>query len=101
MKYLILAPDYTGSCLIDEYKGEIQIEKLNLLKGDEDRIKRWHEEYRKIIPLSPERRSFLSKEIDRLDIEGLEIIDILKKSLKEDVKIKYFSEGKQSFLKFN
>jgi hypothetical protein len=32
MKYIVLMPDYTGSCIRDEFEGEIAVESLNLPK---------------------------------------------------------------------
>ena len=39
MKYLVLAPDYTSSCIRDEFNGSIELSKLNLPVGLESEIR--------------------------------------------------------------
>jgi hypothetical protein len=56
MKYLILIPDYTGSCIRDEFEGEIEIENLGLTQDTINELVKWQDIYSRIIPLSIEEK---------------------------------------------
>ncbi|MFW9873667.1 MAG: hypothetical protein ACFFG0_11220 [Candidatus Thorarchaeota archaeon] len=101
MRYIILMPDYTGSCIRDEFGEEIKLESLNLPKRILDEINIWHDAYRKIIPLSMEERTKKINEIEKLDVQGLKIAKSLKKLIHGESKVKYFSEGKLKYIYVN
>ena len=101
MKYIVLMPDYTGSCIRDEFEGEIAMESLNLPKKTFNEITIWHNAYRKIIPLSKEEREQKIEEIEKLDAQGLEFAKSLKTLIPGGAKVKYFSEGKLKYLQVN
>ena len=44
MKYRTLIPDYTASCIQDDYDGRIELEELGLPQSLIDEITNWHEE---------------------------------------------------------
>lgn len=98
MKYLVLAPDYTSSCIRDEFNGSIELSKLNLPVGLESEINEWHSLYKKIIPLGLEERKLRIREIDELDRIGIELVKKIEKSMTDKIKIRYFSESKLRFL---
>ena len=98
MRYLTIMPDYTESCIVDDYKGRIKLKELNLSKPFLQEIEDWHLRYRKIIPLSDEQREIQKKEIEELDMQGLQLALKLEQLLPKETKIKYFSEGKLKFL---
>lgn len=101
MKYLIIMPDYTQSCIVDEFNGRIDLKKLNLPESLFQEFEDWHYRYRKIIPLSDEQRKKHKEEIEKLDNQGLKLGLKLKEFMSEEIKIKYFSEGTLKFLPFN
>ncbi|WP_032113839.1 hypothetical protein [Candidatus Paracaedibacter symbiosus] len=98
MKYLILSPSYSGSCIQDEFNGEIELEDLNLPKDFIEEINIWHFAYKKFIPLSKEQRNIYAHVMEALDNQGLEIASKLKTLIPGGAKIKYFSERKLSYL---
>ena len=97
MKYLIVAPEYTGSCIHDEFVGDINIEDLNLAPALIEEFTEWNEEYKKIIPLEEEERKKMAHEIERLDKKGVELSKTLV-SIPGGAKVKYFSEGKMEYI---
>lgn len=101
MKYIVLMPDYTGSCVRDEFEGEISVESLNLPEHILNEITTWHNAYRKIIPLSKEEREQRKEEIEKLDAQGLELAKSLKNLIPGGAKVKYFSEGKLKYIQVN
>ena len=101
MRYIVLMPDYTGSCVRDEFGEEIKLESLNLPKNILDEINIWHEAYRKIIPLTMEERTQKIDDIEKLDVQGLKIANSLKKLIPGGAKVKYFSEGKLKYIHVN
>jgi len=98
MKYLTLIPDYTGSCIQDDYNGRIELNELNLPQGLINEITDWHKSYRKIIPLSEEQRLGKIQEIERLDLQGLELAERISQMISGDAKVRYYSEGKCKYL---
>ncbi len=98
MRYLTIMPDYTGSCIKDDYTGQIDIEDLELPQGYIDEISFWHESYRAIIPLSDEQRLARKGEIEDLDKQGLELSRKLTDLVSGGAKVKYFSEGLMKYL---
>lgn len=98
MKYLTIIPDYTGSCIKDDFTGRIDIKDLELPQDIIDEISSWHESYRVIIPLSEEQRAVRKREIDDLDKQGLELSKKLADLVPGGAKVKYFSEGLMKYL---
>ena len=98
MKYLIIMPDYTTSCLRDAFEGPIKVEELKLPREFIRELSYWHDLYRKIIPLDDEARAMRIEEIERLDNKGLELAKKLKDLVPGGAKVKYYSEGKSQFL---
>jgi hypothetical protein len=98
MRYLTITPDYTGSCIKDEFTGQLAIEELGLPQAYIDAISLWNESYRVIIPFSEEQRQARKKEIEKLDRQGIEFSKTLKELVPGEVKVKYFSEGLMKYL---
>jgi len=98
MKYMVLMPDYTGSCLRDEFEGELNIDELGLSTQIINELKNWHNKYRKIIPLSMEEREAVVERIEELDRNGINIAKKLEIEVKDGAKVRYFSEGKLKYL---
>jgi hypothetical protein len=98
MRYLTLIPDYTQSCIKDDFNGIIEVEELELPQDFIAKILSWHLAYRKIIPLDAYQREILINEIEELDREGLKLAKELSKLLSGGAKVKYFSEGKLKHL---
>lgn len=94
MRYLVLAAEYTQSALRDEHIGHVIPEEIGLSWELGDRIRRWNERYRRVIPLGPEERAEpkTAELIATLDEEGLalavEVADVL-----DNAKVRYYSEG--------
>jgi hypothetical protein len=101
MKYLILAPDYTGSCIQDEFEGEVPLEELLIPKEIADELTIWHIAYREIIPLAEKERDRRLNQIEKLDAQGLKLAKKLEELIPGGAKIKYFSEGKLQYLHFD
>ena len=98
MRYLTIIPDYTGSCIKDDYIGQIDIDDLELPQDYVDEISSWNESYRIIIPLSDEQRAVRRREIENLDKKGLELSRKLTGLVLGGAKVKYFSEGLMKYL---
>jgi len=98
MKYLTIIPDYTASCLRDDFEGPIEVEELELPQDFIRELSSWHDSYRKIIPLGDEERAMRIEEIEQLDSKGLELAKKLKDLVPGGAKVKYYSEGKFKFL---
>jgi len=98
MRYLSFMADYTGSCLKDDYDSEIDLGYFGLPKEVLNKIHIWNKKYSQVIPLSEGERLSCNKEIDALDAEGISICNELKEIISEDVKLRYFSEGKFKYL---
>ena len=94
MRYLTIMPDYTSSCLRDDFEGLIELEDLELPQEFISELSSWHDAYRQIIPLSDEERATRIQEIEQLDSKGLEIAKRLKDLVPGGAKVKYYSEGK-------
>ena len=101
MRYIVLMPDYIGSCIRDEFGEEIKLESLNLPKNILDEINIWHDAYRQIIPLTMKERIQKIDDIEKLDVQGLKIANNLKKLIPGGAKVKYFSEGKLKYIHVN
>ena len=98
MRYLTIIADYAGSCIKDEFAGQLAIEELGLPQAYVDAILLWNESYRVIIPLSEEQRQARKKEIEKLDRQGIEFSKTLKALVPGGAKVKYFSEGLMKYL---
>lgn len=98
MRYLILMPDYTQSCIKDEYNGYLEYEELNLPQDVIDEINSWHFAYKEFIPLSEKQRKSKMEEIELLDKQGINIAKKIISLCNFPLKIKYFSEGKLKYI---
>ena len=98
MKYLTLAPDYTNSCLKDDFDGYIQLAELNLSNDLIRSLQKWHEDYRAIIPLSTDQRRKVISKIYNLDKIAIDLAKKISKEVAGGAKIKYFSEGQLKYL---
>jgi len=98
VKYLTLAPDYTRSCIKDEFSEIIEIKSLSLPDDFKTQLEDWHIEYRKIIPLDEAERIKKSQLIDKLDKVGISLTKQLSMLIEGGAKIKYFSEGHLKYL---
>ena len=74
MRYLTVMPDYTGSGIWDDFAGNIALDSLQLSNDFVGRLNSWHNSYKKIIPLSEEARATMYLEIEKLDQEGLLLV---------------------------
>ena len=98
MRYLTLIPDYTNSCLQDDFEGYLQLSELKLSHNLLDSLKKWHEEYKKIIPLPIEQRNKIMDQINNLDRDGLKLAKQISKEIPGGAKVKYFSEGQLKYI---
>lgn len=98
MRYLTLAAEYTGSCIKDDFSGQLEYSTLRLNDELSEELESWNEEYKKIIPLDIESRKLISNTIDALDEVGISLARKLAKSIQGEVKIKYYSEGRLKYI---
>lgn len=63
MRYVILIVEYIGSCIRDEFEGEIAIESLGLSEETLEELIVWQNDYRKIIPLSTKEREKIGSKL--------------------------------------
>lgn len=98
MKYLTVMSDYTGSCLYDDFIGQIEFDELGLPQEYISMLYSWNESYRRIIPLSENERFELNEEIEQLDREGIELARKLIYLVPGGAKVKYYSEVKLKHL---
>lgn len=98
MRYLILAPNYSSSCIRDEFSEYIDLDSLSLPKDFLEKLEHWHSEYRKIIPLTEEERAKKRDIINNLDKIGISLAKQITNFIEGGVKIKYYSEGHLKFL---
>ena len=98
MRYLVIMPDYTGSCVREEFGEEVELEDLGLPRNVVDEIVIWHNSYREIIPLDEKEKKQRIDQIETLDTQGLKIAKQLKTLVPGGAKVKYFSEGKLKYL---
>lgn len=98
MKYLTLIPDYTQSCVRDDFNGNVELEEFGLPQDFIMEIVSWHSAYRKIIPLDESQRNVLTNEIDKLDNQGLDFARRIAELVPGGAKVRYFSEGKLKYL---
>ena len=98
MRYLTIIPNYTGSCITEDFKGEVVLSTLDLPIDFIKEIEEWHLRYRKIIPLNEQQRKAQMLEIEILDVQGIYLSKRLEELISEETKVKYFSEGKLKYL---
>lgn len=98
MRYLTIAPDYSRSCIKDDFNGFVDLSEMKLPQDFIEEIFSWHLLYKQIIPLSIEDREKMFDEIDRLDQQGLRIADRLRELAEGGAKVKYYSEGRLKYL---
>jgi hypothetical protein len=94
MRYLTITADYQGSGISDDFAGEITPASLGLSQHLSKRIEEWVLKYQPIIPLDEEQRRLRLEEIERLDEEGIGLMQEVKTELGDAVKLSYYSEGK-------
>ena len=98
MKYLTIIPDYTSSCIKDDFVGQIDIKKLGLPQDYLEALSAWHESYRAIIPWNDEQRKRKKGEIRSLDEQGLVFSRQLSYLVPGGAKVRYFSEGLMQYI---
>lgn len=98
MRYLTIMPDYTGSCIRDDFAGEVDLLGLGLPSEYVEKVNSWHITYREIIPLDEAERAALSEKIKDLDYKGIELAKKLMELIGGDAKVRYFSEGLLTFI---
>jgi hypothetical protein len=98
MRYLTVMPDYTQSCIKDDFDGYLELGELGIPQDFIDEVTEWHSVYREIIPLDDASRKSVMEQIDELDKQGLEIAKRLQTIIPGEAKVKYFSEGKLEYL---
>lgn len=96
MKYLIVDADFRSTGIRDEFKGDLTKNELKLSDKLWNELSAWVEKYSKIIPLDISERE--KKKINKLDEEGFKLIEKIKNELNEEIKIRYYSEGKLKFI---
>ena len=84
----------------DEFTGSVDKNDLMLSDRLWTQISNWVKDYSTIILMSSEEKSSKSAldKIDSLDRRGMELIEEIKKEIKFEVKIRYYSEGKFCYL---
>lgn len=99
MRYLTLTADYTPSALRDDFVGTVVPAEIGLTWELGDRIRDWNARYRAVIPIDVVERAYgpLSALIDELDEEGLRLAAEIAEEL-DDVKVRYYSEGRLRYL---
>jgi hypothetical protein len=100
MRYLTVAADYTQSCLRDDFEGPMEPETLGLPQILCDELRKWNDQYRKVIPLSEEdrERATVVQLIRRLDEQGQWLAEWVAETLEPEVKVRYYSEGCLKYL---
>ena len=98
MRYLTWAADYTGSCISDDFEGQINYSKLQLDDGFCKQLDQWTAAYKIYIPMEMEERKKYLGEIEGLDIKGIQLAGELAIQVKGGAKVKYYSEGKLKYL---
>jgi hypothetical protein len=100
MRYLILSAVYLGSCLIDEFNGEVDLNSLGISPELIEEITLWQNSYAKFIPMSNDQRLSFITEMEKLDVAGIEIAKKLQLLIPGNAKVKYFSELKSSLIAY-
>lgn len=100
MRYLILSAEYLGSCLRDEFNGEVELNSLGISPELIEEITSWQNSYAKFIPMSNDQRHSFLTDMEELDISGIEIAKKLQFVIPGNAKVKYFSELKSSFITY-
>jgi len=95
VRYLTVAADYTQSSLRDDFEGPVEPEALDLPKALCDELRKWNDQYRKVIPLGEEARTRAdtAELISRLDEQGQGLAQRVADALKPEAKVRYYSEG--------
>ena len=98
MRYLTVAPNYTGPCIYDDFDGVLYYGGLELDEELCHELSAWNIEYREIIPLSSEERIQRQDVIDELDRRGILLARRLADAIPGGAKVSYYSEGKMRLL---
>ena len=93
MRYLLVWADYMSTGLRDEYSGPISPEELGLDHELSKKFADWVNRYEGITPLDETERRHRSDDIRALDEEGLALARAVRKALREETKVSYYSEG--------
>lgn len=99
MRYLTLSADYMMSALRDDFIGHVVPGEVGLSDLLGDRIRRWNERYRAVIPLDENQRAEgpVVALIEALDKEGLSLAQDIAAEHSE-CKVRYYSEGRLRYL---
>jgi len=98
MRYLTVAAKYTGSCITDDFHGQVNCRELHVDEELCKELNAWNTAYKVIIPLDMSDREKRFEEINKLDEWGLHLAKKLASVVQGGAKVKYFSEGKLKFL---
>jgi hypothetical protein len=97
MRYLTLSTDY-NSFLKDDFDSNFSVKELGIPDSLLDEIIIWYKEYHPYILMDSNERRLKYSEIDKLDLKGKNLALAITKSINEDVKIRYYSEGRLKYL---
>ena len=97
MKYLTLSASYNGP-LIREGDKNVNCEELGVGHELCQELIEWNECYKKIIPLSIDKRRMNMTYIEMLDERGISLAKKLSQSIIGGAKVKYYSEGKLRYI---
>ena len=98
MRYLTIASDYTGSCIMDDFQGQVDCLELQLDEEFCKELDEWNANYKVIILLDMEERDQRCDEIKMLDERGMYLAKKLANAIQGGAKVKYYSEGKLEYL---
>lgn len=101
MRYLTLAAEYTGSCIKEDMKGQIDYKELQLDEMFCKELDEWNSKYKSIIPLEAKERKQKSNEIELLDKKGIYFSKKLTSLIEGGAKVKYYSEGLLKYVDLN
>ncbi len=85
---------YSDSFLRDDYDDMFTHEHLDIPSPLLDEIITWYKEYLPIIPMSESERSVHWELIEKLDTQGVDIVNRLNSIFAGSIKCRYYSEGK-------
>ena len=97
MRYLTLKTDF-NNFLKDDFNSDFTFDELEIPNSLLNEIILWYEEYRPYILMDSNERRLKYAEIDKLDLKGKKLASAISKSIKEDVKIRYYSEGRLKYV---
>lgn len=98
MRYLTVAAEYTGSCVKDDFQGQVECHELLSDKELCQELEKWNADYKVIIPLDMDERDQRRNEIDMLDKKGILLAKKLASAIQGGAKVRYYSEGLLKYL---